>query len=160
MTFITGIGDEVVQIFVFLAIILIILVAWWSTNISERPLMRTVLILERRTRHTPIDSSTIDNLTDLRDSTELSAEANPCETEGKTSHPNNDNSNQITLNNAVESSDNEIRTSENCENLENDSHDNAVATMNEESEDVKDSSSKCEALCLMPVYITSKFLCL
>lgn len=48
MALIEGVGDEVIQVFVYFLLFLIGVVAWWSTRITERPLVRTVLILERR----------------------------------------------------------------------------------------------------------------
>ncbi|XP_075230460.1 uncharacterized protein LOC142329669 [Lycorma delicatula] len=50
MSMVEGIGDEVIQFFAVIIIIFLALIAWWSTNISDGPLIRTVLILERRTR--------------------------------------------------------------------------------------------------------------
>lgn len=73
MTLIEGIGDEVTQFFVLLVIVLIGLIAWRSTSIADQPLIRTVLILERRTRHRvavdpppvqPTTSSTVDSSID------------------------------------------------------------------------------------------------
>jgi hypothetical protein len=51
MTLIEGVGDEVTQFFVLVIVVLVALIAWWSTGITDQPLIRTVLILERRTRH-------------------------------------------------------------------------------------------------------------
>lgn len=51
MTLIEGVGDEVTQFFVLVFIVLVGLIAWWSTSIVDQPLIRTVLILERRARH-------------------------------------------------------------------------------------------------------------
>lgn len=45
-----GVGDEVTQFFLALVLVLLALAAWWSTQIADTPLVRTVLILERRTR--------------------------------------------------------------------------------------------------------------
>lgn len=73
MTLIEGIGDEVTEFFVLVIIGLIGLIAWRSTSIADQPLIRTVLILERRTRHRvavdpppvqPTTSSTVDNSID------------------------------------------------------------------------------------------------
>lgn len=73
MTLIEGIGDEVTEFFVLVIIVLVGLIAWWSTSIADQPLIRTVLILERRTRHrVAVDppqvqttiSSTVDNSID------------------------------------------------------------------------------------------------
>ncbi|PSN46105.1 hypothetical protein C0J52_02270 [Blattella germanica] len=50
MTLIEGVGDEVTQFFVLISVILVGVIAWWSTSIADQPLIRTVLILERR-RH-------------------------------------------------------------------------------------------------------------
>ncbi|KAH0552700.1 transmembrane and ubiquitin-like domain-containing protein 1 [Cotesia glomerata] len=50
MTLIEGVGDEVTDFFIVAAVILIGYIAWCSTNISEQPLIRTVLILQHRTR--------------------------------------------------------------------------------------------------------------
>jgi hypothetical protein len=51
MTLIEGVGDEVTHFFVLVIVVLVGLIAWWSTSIADQPLIRTVLILERRTRH-------------------------------------------------------------------------------------------------------------
>ncbi|KAF6206286.1 hypothetical protein GE061_017516 [Apolygus lucorum] len=48
MTLIEGIGDEVTHFFGFLILLLLGLIAWWSTGISELPPIRTVLIFESR----------------------------------------------------------------------------------------------------------------
>jgi transmembrane and ubiquitin-like domain-containing protein len=48
MSLVEGVGDEVTQFFIALVVIALALLAWWSTNISETPLVRTVLVLERR----------------------------------------------------------------------------------------------------------------
>lgn len=50
MTLIEGVGDEVTDFFIVVGVILIGWIAWCSTNISEQPLIRTVLILQHRTR--------------------------------------------------------------------------------------------------------------
>ena len=53
MSLIEGIGDEVIN-FVIVSLTLIISwiswcwIEWWSTNISNQPLTRTILILQRR----------------------------------------------------------------------------------------------------------------
>lgn len=73
MTLIEGVGDEVTHFFVLLIIVLVGLIAWRSTSIADQPLIRTVLILERRTRHRvavdpppvqPTTSPTVDNSID------------------------------------------------------------------------------------------------
>jgi hypothetical protein len=73
MTLIEGVGDEVTQFFVLVVVVLVGLIAWWSTRIADQPLIRTVLILERRTRHRvsveqpaipPTTSSSLDNSID------------------------------------------------------------------------------------------------
>lgn len=48
---VAGIGDEVIHFFAIVLIVLLAVLAWWSTSITEGPLIRTVLILERRTRN-------------------------------------------------------------------------------------------------------------
>ncbi|XP_046393970.1 transmembrane and ubiquitin-like domain-containing protein 1 [Ischnura elegans] len=50
MSLIEGIGDEVIQFFVVVFIIVVGLLAWWSTSIAEQPLVRAVLVLEMMTR--------------------------------------------------------------------------------------------------------------
>nr|UOA02783.1 transmembrane and ubiquitin-like domain-containing protein 1 [Monochamus saltuarius] len=50
MTLIEGIGDEVTHFFIALFAVIIVTLAWWTTNISEQRHVRTVLLLERR-RH-------------------------------------------------------------------------------------------------------------
>ncbi|KAJ9593459.1 hypothetical protein L9F63_014988 [Diploptera punctata] len=51
MTLIEGVGDEVTHFFLLVMFILVGAIAWWSTSIADQPLIRTVLILERRSRH-------------------------------------------------------------------------------------------------------------
>ncbi|CAA9995313.1 unnamed protein product [Nesidiocoris tenuis] len=48
MTLIEGIGDEVTHFFSVVLILLMGVVAWWSTRTSDQHPIRTVLILERR----------------------------------------------------------------------------------------------------------------
>lgn len=48
MALIEGIGDEVLQFFLFLLLLLIAVFAWWSTKIAERPI--TIFVIERRQR--------------------------------------------------------------------------------------------------------------
>lgn len=48
MSLIEGIGDEVLHFFIIVFLLVVAAIAWWSTRISERPLIRTVLILERQ----------------------------------------------------------------------------------------------------------------
>ncbi|KAK0175077.1 hypothetical protein PV327_008860 [Microctonus hyperodae] len=50
MTLIEGVGDEVTNFFIIVGVILAGWIAWCSTNISEQPLIHTVLILQHRTR--------------------------------------------------------------------------------------------------------------
>ncbi|CAG2055096.1 unnamed protein product [Timema podura] len=51
MTIFEGIGDEVTQFFLILILVVVFIIAWHSTNIIDRPLIRTtILILERRAR--------------------------------------------------------------------------------------------------------------
>nr|CAD7425917.1 unnamed protein product [Timema monikensis] len=51
MTIFEGIGDEVTQFFLILIIVVVFIIAWRSTNIIDRPFIRTtILILERRAR--------------------------------------------------------------------------------------------------------------
>lgn len=52
MSLIEGIGDEVTHFFIALLAIIIVYIAWWSTNISEQRQYRTVLLLDRRRRPT------------------------------------------------------------------------------------------------------------
>ncbi|XP_006624132.1 transmembrane and ubiquitin-like domain-containing protein 1 [Apis dorsata] len=49
MTLIEGVGDEVTDFFIVVAVLLIGWLAWYSTSITDQPLIRTVLVL-RRTR--------------------------------------------------------------------------------------------------------------
>lgn len=51
MAMVAGIGDEVIHFFAVVLVVLLAVLAWWSTSITEGPLIRTVLILERRTRN-------------------------------------------------------------------------------------------------------------
>ncbi|XP_015175571.1 PREDICTED: transmembrane and ubiquitin-like domain-containing protein 1 [Polistes dominula] len=50
MSLIEGVGDEVTDFFIVLSIILVAWFAWCSTNIADQPIIRTVLILQHRTR--------------------------------------------------------------------------------------------------------------
>ncbi|XP_047355132.1 transmembrane and ubiquitin-like domain-containing protein 1 isoform X2 [Vespa velutina] len=50
MSLIEGVGDEVTDFFIALSIILVAWFAWCSTNIADQPIIRTVLILQHRTR--------------------------------------------------------------------------------------------------------------
>lgn len=52
MSLIEGIGDEVTHFFIALLAVIIVYIAWWSTNISEQRQYRTVLLLDRRRRPT------------------------------------------------------------------------------------------------------------
>lgn len=45
-----GIGDEVFHVLLVVLVLALGIVGWWSTSISEQPLIRTVLILEPRHR--------------------------------------------------------------------------------------------------------------
>ncbi|XP_029178359.1 transmembrane and ubiquitin-like domain-containing protein 1 isoform X2 [Nylanderia fulva] len=49
MSLIEGVGDEVTNFFLVMSILLIVWLAWCSTNIADQPLIRTVLILRDRT---------------------------------------------------------------------------------------------------------------
>lgn len=52
MPVIEGIGDEVVQFFSVVLVVVLAVAAWWSTSIRESShSIRTVLILERRSRN-------------------------------------------------------------------------------------------------------------
>lgn len=50
MSLIEGVGDEVTNFFIILGITLVAWFAWCSTNIIDQPIIRTVLILQHRTR--------------------------------------------------------------------------------------------------------------
>jgi hypothetical protein len=50
MTLIEGVGDEVLNFFIVVGVLMIGWIAWCSTNIADQPLIRTVLILQHRTR--------------------------------------------------------------------------------------------------------------
>ena len=50
MAMIEGVGDEVLDFFIVVGVLLVGWIAWCSTNIADQPLVRTVLILQRRTR--------------------------------------------------------------------------------------------------------------
>lgn len=50
MTLIEGVGDEVTDFFIAVVVLLVGWLAWCSTNITDQPLIRTVLILQHRTR--------------------------------------------------------------------------------------------------------------
>lgn len=59
MTLVEGIGDEVIQFLGILLVILLGVVAWWSTRIRDLPQIRTILILERRTQNTTTQQTTL-----------------------------------------------------------------------------------------------------
>lgn len=48
MSVIEGIGDEVIQFFSVVIVVVFAVAAWWSTSIREGHHIRTVVILERR----------------------------------------------------------------------------------------------------------------
>lgn len=51
MTLIEGVGDEVTDFFIVVVVLLVGWLAWYSTSITDQPLIRTVLVLHRtRTR--------------------------------------------------------------------------------------------------------------
>lgn len=50
MSFIEGIGDEVLQFFGLVFLVFLGAIAWWSTSIRDLPQIRTVLIVERRSQ--------------------------------------------------------------------------------------------------------------
>lgn len=50
MTLIEGVGDEVTDFFIVVGVLAVGWIAWCSTNIADQPLIRTVLILQHRTR--------------------------------------------------------------------------------------------------------------
>ncbi|XP_029047428.1 transmembrane and ubiquitin-like domain-containing protein 1 [Osmia bicornis bicornis] len=50
MSLIEGVGDEVTNFFIIVVALLIGWLAWCSTSIADQPLIRTVLILQHRTR--------------------------------------------------------------------------------------------------------------
>lgn len=114
MTIIEGVGDEVIHFFILLLVIFIALVAWWSTNISERPLIRTVLILERRTtRRTPTDTQTTP--VDTTDASEITQETSEAETEPKSAPSDPEENSQIEVN-VVERCDNVLVNDEDLQN--------------------------------------------
>ncbi|KAJ1520850.1 hypothetical protein ONE63_003938 [Megalurothrips usitatus] len=57
MPVIEGVGDEVFQVLMVALVVILGIVGWWSTSISEQPLIRTVLILEPR-HHTAAENTT------------------------------------------------------------------------------------------------------
>lgn len=137
MTIIEGVGDEVIHFFILLAIIFIALVAWWSTNISERPLIRTVLILERRaTRRTPTDTQTTPVVT--TDASEITQETSEAETEQKSTPEDPEESNQIEVN-VVEGCDNVLVNDEDLQNTISNlgflSEENCTLSASDESEE-------------------------
>ncbi|KAF3428255.1 hypothetical protein E2986_02110 [Frieseomelitta varia] len=51
MTLIEGVGDEVTDFFIVVVVLLVGWLAWYSTSITDQPLIRTVLVIHRtRTR--------------------------------------------------------------------------------------------------------------
>lgn len=50
MTLIDGVGDEVTDFFIIVSVLFVGWLAWCSTSIADQPLIRTVLILQHRTR--------------------------------------------------------------------------------------------------------------
>ncbi|KOC69967.1 Transmembrane and ubiquitin-like domain-containing protein 2 [Habropoda laboriosa] len=58
MTLIEGVGDEVTDFFIVVTVLLVGWLAWYSTSITDQPLIRTVLVLHRaRTRLADIRSN-------------------------------------------------------------------------------------------------------
>ncbi|KAG8227247.1 hypothetical protein J437_LFUL003978 [Ladona fulva] len=132
MTIIEGVGDEVIQFFVVVFIIVIGLLAWRSTNIAEQPFIRAVLVLEMMTRqrsetnqtNNTVDDSSID--TGQRSSSNSLEEesGNPSESNSKkeTSELDSDipnenvsgNDSNMTENNQVQSETEQSSSSVEC----------------------------------------------
>lgn len=47
MSLIEGVGDEVTHFFIVVIVLLVGWLAWYSTSITDQPLIRTVLVLHR-----------------------------------------------------------------------------------------------------------------
>ncbi|KAE8751310.1 hypothetical protein FOCC_FOCC001881 [Frankliniella occidentalis] len=59
MPVIEGVGDEVFHVLLIALVVILGIVGWWSTSISEQPLIRTVLILEPRHHSSPEITPTV-----------------------------------------------------------------------------------------------------
>lgn len=71
MSLIEGVGDEVTDFFIALSIILVAWFAWCSTNIADQPIIRTVLILQHRTRTSITELRASQNTNTLNQSSNL-----------------------------------------------------------------------------------------
>ena len=86
MSLIEGVGDEVTDFFIVVGVLCVGWIAWCSTNIADQPLIRTVLILQHRTR-TRIAEFRANNHTIIatnRSETVETAAENPPETDEST----------------------------------------------------------------------------
>lgn len=89
MSLVEGIGDEIIQFFGLLLVILLGVIAWCSTRISELPHIRTILIVERRTQsetnqpNSNAERSTNDHLDRNLCESHLPNESSPVDSSGK-----------------------------------------------------------------------------
>ncbi|KAL1452723.1 hypothetical protein WDU94_006927 [Cyamophila willieti] len=61
MTIIEGIGDEIIHIGIAIGVVILGMLAWWSTHIRDVALYRTIVIVERNRRNNNNNNNVIDN---------------------------------------------------------------------------------------------------
>uniref|UniRef100_A0A8D8VG16 Transmembrane and ubiquitin-like domain-containing protein 2 n=2 Tax=Cacopsylla melanoneura TaxID=428564 RepID=A0A8D8VG16_9HEMI len=61
MAIIEGIGDEIIHIAIGIGVIILGMLAWWSTHIRDVALYRTIVIVERNRRNNNNNNNVIDN---------------------------------------------------------------------------------------------------
>lgn len=98
MTLIEGIGDEVTHFFIALIAIIIVSLAWWTTNISDQRHVRTVLLLDRRRHRSGHHHRRLTNLTNHTETVTI--------TEGSTSLTRRSSAEMRTQENGPETSEN------------------------------------------------------
>ncbi|XP_043469538.1 transmembrane and ubiquitin-like domain-containing protein 1 [Leptopilina heterotoma] len=98
MTLIEGVGEEVTDFFIIVGVLLIGWLAWCSTNISDQPLIRTVLILQHRTRTRIAELSANNNV----NSSSQTANLDTSEDENRISDSTNVNDQETSVENATE----------------------------------------------------------
>ncbi|XP_060525539.1 transmembrane and ubiquitin-like domain-containing protein 1 isoform X2 [Cylas formicarius] len=92
MTLIDGIGDEVTYFFVAIFSLIVVSIAWWSTNIRQ---FRTVVLLDRR-RRTPITHRLVRHLSNHIETTSISAGTSSISVEAESNITANNENSSIT----------------------------------------------------------------
>ncbi|XP_051170835.1 transmembrane and ubiquitin-like domain-containing protein 1 [Leptopilina boulardi] len=98
MTLIEGVGEEVTDFFIIVGVLLIGWLAWCSTNISDQPLIRTVLILQHRTRTRIAELAVNNNINSASQTSSLDIS----EDETRLTDPANANDPQTSVDNGTE----------------------------------------------------------